>query len=275
MAKFVYYWKTPDNVRHAGEIDARDRDQVFALLRAQGIRAIKVEPKGWIEGRGMGVRKRVVVALVVMTAVAVGLCVYFLGIAGRPKVEATDGGADGTKSSVTKREATLLERQEIPGDRSRVTNAPTNLFSFAAERFLARYAEPGRPVQNASEPVPPTEDFLACLKSPIMTASNDFTEHVDLKRIVTGMKRELRNYLAGGGTVEGYIQELQKRQELEALQRAKAEKRLGELMTNHKEAYAYWLRANAMLESMGIYPLPITPALRAYQQMHALDEAPQ
>ncbi len=271
MAKFVYYWKTPDNVRHTGEIDARDRDEAFALLRGKGIRAIKVEPKGWIEGRGMGVRKRVVVGLVILTAIIAGVCAYFFGSVGsRESNSGTTGEDDRTIVKYT--EATLLERQEIPGNRTRITHVPTNLFSFAAERFLARYAEPGRPLPEKTGPVPADEDFLACLKSPIMIASNDFTEYVDLKRIVTGMKRELRYYLNGGGTVSGYIEELQKRQTMEIAQRAKAAKRLEELMSNQKEAYAFWLRANAMLESMGIYPLPPTPSIRMYQQMHPFEE---
>ena len=43
--RYVYHFKTADNQRHEGELDAKDRETAFAELRARGIRAIKVEPK--------------------------------------------------------------------------------------------------------------------------------------------------------------------------------------------------------------------------------------
>ena len=80
MATFVYYWKTADNARHEGEIEAKDREEAFALLRARGIRAIKVEPKGWETGEGYrGVRKRVVVVLVVAAAAVTALVAFWFG----------------------------------------------------------------------------------------------------------------------------------------------------------------------------------------------------
>ena len=51
-----------------------------------------------------------------------------------------------------------------------------------------------------------------------------------LKRIVTGMKREMQAYLAGGGTVEGYLTELEKRQRLEISYRDNAERRLNDML---------------------------------------------
>ena len=32
-----------------------------------------------------------------------------------------------------------------------------------------------------------------------------------------------------------------------------------------RAAYEYWLKANAQLQAMGIYPLPLPDALRSYQ----------
>ena len=66
---FTYYWKSADNARHEGEIEATSRDEAFALLRARGVRAIKVEPKGWETGAGYrGVKRRVVVAIAIAAA---------------------------------------------------------------------------------------------------------------------------------------------------------------------------------------------------------------
>ena len=133
---------------------------------------------------------------------------------------------------------------------------------------------------------------MACLKEPVRVASTDFTEVVDLKRIVTGMKRELGAYLAGGGTVQQYLAELVKRQRLEISYRERAEQKLNGMLGNQDQtpeqspnspipqsnndnlraAYAYWLKTNASLKSMGIYELPLPDALRGYQSGLGLDE---
>ena len=39
-----------------------------------------------------------------------------------------------------------------------------------------------------------------------------------------------------------------------------------------KAAYAYWLKANAQLQAMGIYPLALPDALRSYQMSFDIDE---
>ena len=138
----------------------------------------------------------------------------------------------------------------------------------------------------ASHAARPTQaDFEAALREPIRIASTDFTEVVDLKRIVAGMKREMRAYLAGGGTAEQYVAELEKRQRLEISYRDRAEQRLKELLKEqkvdgrrqdggspYKAAYAYWLKANAALKSMGIYELALPDELRSYQMNLDIDE---
>ena len=130
---------------------------------------------------------------------------------------------------------------------------------------------------------PSSADFEAALREPIRIASSDFTEVVDLKRIVTGMKREMRAYIAGGGTVEQYLAELEKRQRLEISYRENTERRLTEMLNGQdarsrsgqeslKAAYAYWLKANAQLQAMGIYPLALPDALRSYQMSLDIEE---
>ena len=42
MAKFSYFYKTSDGVRHEAEITAPSKDEAFARLRKEGIRPIKV-----------------------------------------------------------------------------------------------------------------------------------------------------------------------------------------------------------------------------------------
>ena len=181
--------------------------------------------------------------------------------------------------------AAPLPRQTIPGDRRRIEEAlregGENVFRSPAERLLARFAEPGRAPALRREGRPADAEFAACLREPVRIASTDFTEVVDLKRIVAGMKREMRAYLAGGGTAGGYLAELEKRQRLEISYRGTAERRLGEMLRARKgggadaalrDAYDYWLKANAQLKSMGIWELPLPDALRAYQMSLDLDE---
>ena len=127
------------------------------------------------------------------------------------------------------------------------------------------------------------------------------------------MKREMRAYLAGGGTVEGYLAELEKRQKLEVSYRERAEQKLNDMLNGQdarspsatggtpvvpdtakmaaphtggtpvsgqdargrdslKAAYAYWLKANAQLQAMGIYPLALPDALRSYQMSLDIEE---
>lgn len=274
MALFVYCWKTPDNARHEGEIEAPDREVAFARLRERGIRAIKVEPKGWKTGQGYrGVRRRVAVTATLVASLLAGGVAYWLGkgdSSARIVVQTAYG-------PVEYYPATPLERQLINGDRRRIEHLPPNLFKYPLEKILAKYAEPGRVVANAD--VEALRELsrgkvAECLKTPVHIASSDFTEHADLKRIVVGMKKELAAFLDGGGTVTQYCAELVKRQKMEAAYRGKAETRLTEMLSDKekmKDAYGYWLKANASLESMGIYPLPIPEELRAYQMSIDLD----
>ena len=293
MAVFVYYYKTPDDARHEGEIEARDRDAAFAALRARGIRAIKVEPRGWETGKGYrGVKTRSAVAIALACAV-LGVAAAVLAMrAWRGGGAMTSAGRAGEAAS--SRIAVPLERQRIVGDRMRVEDFPTNLFGSASEIHLARFAEPGRPLPSPLDGVPSEAEFRASLKAPIRILSNDYTEHVDLKRIVAGMKREASAYLAGGGTVSSYFAELVKRQKMEIAYREKAEAHLAELLkadereaesgqegerrtspprpdSRQAAAYAYWLKANAALHAMGIYPLELPEALRTYQLSLDLD----
>ena len=280
---FTYFYKTSDGIRHEAEIGAPSRDEAFAALRERGIRPIKLLAKDGLPANGevRGVRKRAVAAIVVsvaaVAALATGAVAFALGRRTPPSapVVVTPQGP------VTFTSASPLARQRIPGDRLRIENVPTNLFAFASEACLAGYAEPGRPLPAGAQL--DEADVRAALAKPVMISSRDFTEHVDLKRIVAGMKRELNAYLAGGGTVDGYAAELVKRQKMEIAYREKAAARLQELLAAPGEksrsagtsaaAYAYWLKANASLQAMGIYPLELPEALRAYQLTLDIDDA--
>lgn len=276
--KYVYAYKTSDGVRHEDSMDAASREEVFAALRARGIKAIKVVAADGTKANGevRGVRKRVVALSVVATAMVVGAAMYALSIGngGRAVRPAAAGGT----AAATVRNARPLARQTINGDRRRIAAAAA-AFTNAAERFMAAFAEPGRPIPDFRGKRPADEEFISATNSPIGVADNDFTEAADLKRIVARIKNDLRAYLSDGGTVAGYVDELVRRQKLEISYRDKAERKLARMTSpealgkrGKSEAYEYWLKANAQLNSMGIYPLPLPDALRDYEAVLDIDE---
>ena len=294
--KFTYTYRSSDGQRHTAEIEAESRDAAFAKVRSElGVKPIKVvlaEP-GPTSSAGRNPARRTVayvlsVALVLLTAG--GMWWMLRAKDDAPYQVMTPQGP------VTYTVAQPLPRQTIPGDRTRIEAARNSAFKSPAETYLARYAEPGRivgsrgrsPSLQQTGPKPADGEFAAALREPLRIASTDFTEVVDLKRIVAGMKREMRAYLAGGGTVDGYLAELEKRQRLEASYRDSAERRLNEMLNAEssstkatedkresqkpetgdpklRAAYAYWLKANAQLQAMGIYPLALPDVLRTYQ----------
>ena len=283
--RFTYTYRSSDGQRHTAEIEAESRDAAFAKVRSElGIKPIKMTAVAVSQGqdpqdnRDTQDRRRVSVlgvvgvlgVLVVLALLAFGAWWWLTGRAARP--EAAPYRVMTPQGPVTLSVAEPLPRQPIPGDRVRIEKARDTTFTNAAERLLSRFAEPGRTVAALPAERPTEAEFAACLRETIRTASTDFTEVVDLKRIVAGMKREMRAYLAGGGTAEQYLSELAKRQKLEVSYRENAEKRLEGMLSKPKEAYAYWLKANASLKSMGIYELPLPPSLHGYQAGLDLDE---
>lgn len=269
--KYEYAYKTSDGARHVEEMDAPSREAVFAALRARGIKAIKVVAKEGGKANGevrvIGVRKRVVTALVAAAALAAIALTVFV-----QRETAPEGGGAGPAAVL--RVARPLPRQMIPGDRERLMAAPTNLFAHALERALSKFAEPGRVLHG--DPFAAEADLtatltnetalLAVLDAPLYVSESAFTEHVDLARITAGLKREMGDYVRGGGSARDYVRELLRRQQLEYDTRDKAARRLQELLAGKgadtAAAYDFWLKANARLQAMGIYPLPLPNALR-------------
>ena len=265
-------------------MNASSREEVFESLRAQGIKAIKVVAADGSKANGeiRGVRKRVVATSIVAAAIIAGLVAFLVGRrVPTPPPEAPSSPATAKTPAtppVVYRNAKPLARQTINGDRQRIEAAAASLTN-AAERLLAAFAEPGRSIPKLAAERPTDAEFEDALRNPIRIAETEFTEAVDLKRIVAKMKSDLRRYLADGGTIDGYLEEVVKRQKLEVSYREKAERHLARLCAsspqkkiNKAGAYEYWLKANAQLQSMGIYPLLLPDAIRDYETKLDLDE---
>ena len=268
--KYFYAYKTSDGIRHEDSMHASSREEVFNALRKKGIKAIKVVAADGSKANGeiKGIRKRVVAIVAISLSLISAVFVYlYLTTFGQEHIR-KEHQTDASQVIVN---ATALPRQEIQGDRLRIEKA-TGIFEYKADLFFAKFAEPGRevPLDTAERPTP--DDIKKALAHPIRISDSEHTEFIDLKRIVVGIRKELQIYLLGGGTIEGFIEELFARQQSEHQIRKRALEKLAKLL-NEKDskskianAYSFWLSANAKLSSMGIYQIPIPEILREYQK---------
>lgn len=275
MGHFTYTYRTSSGERKNGEITAESRDAVFATLRKQDIRPIKVFAKDGSKANGLPYKSARWVVVVITVLALLGLSGWGVAIMRKPtKPIEVLVRAEGTQSM-----AIPLARQQIHGDRELLSSDTRKLFKYNLDAILAKFAEPGRNFENVNLGDFEENDCIAALGQKIWVSTDESSQVVDLKRIVAGMKNEMSAYVNAGGTVRDYIIELVKRQKQEIAYRNKAVNKLDDLLVQLDEseidegkAYNFWLRANAQLESMGIYPIPIPDTLRNYQLTIDLDE---
>ena len=159
--RFAYTYRYSDGQRHTAEIEAESRDAAFAKVRAElGIKPIKVtvveasrqdggSPYGRAgarPSRGGMLWGAAILAASILALLAFGIWRWAGARDARPYQVMTPQGP------VTYSVAAPLPRQAIPGDRRRIEQAVAQerdppVFAHAAERWLARYAEPGRGAQ--------------------------------------------------------------------------------------------------------------------------------
>ena len=247
--KFTYAYKTSDGVRHEAAIDAESREAVFAALRTQGIRPIKVVAADGSKANGevRGVRKRIVAAIAVTAAVVVGIVAFYLGEYGAPGGRALPSGSS--------------PRHQIYGDPVIVGAFERGDFGDAltnkADRMLAWFAQPGKLMcPKGVDPRRMADAFAANWREVSDTSRQlspeDSREVRELKEIVNGMHEEMRAYLANGnGTPKSYWRRLLERtqQEMQIYERTRREleKELDE---------AVWEKKNEALRRLGLRTIP-------------------
>ena len=245
--KYTYAYKTSDGTRHEATMVAKSRDDVFAEVRKQGIKAIKVVAADGSKANGEihGVRKRVVAALVALVAVGVGVVAYFSG---------TRSGGD-LGGAVATAFATGQDRRQVIGDAAiiekGIRNGWSDVFTFEGERFLASFAIPGVKAgqRNTSE-----KEFAAALEHKCTVADSDSLEARQIKAMVEGMKNEARRYIAAGGTIVEYGKRLTERQDAEiaVYNRVKADIEKARKTMPEAEFMTYWEKRNDELRNLGI-----------------------
>lgn len=251
MAKFTFFYKTSDGVRHEAEITAPSKDEAFARLRKEGIRPIKVvqhEPPLIIK-----VFKRSWVVLFV-----VGCIVSYEFMTKEVRHEVA------SETEKTAYVAKPMARRWLTGNRQRIETAKSELFDSELEGYLAQFTEPGVIGQKGSLSNSKATEYFKVLNTFIYVSDDSFTEENAIKRIVAGLKREMKDYLDGGGTPSDYAKALMDRQTQEWQLRESATKKLSEMEMNEK-AYSFWLKVNASLAAMGIQPIELPNELYAFQ----------
>lgn len=247
--KFIYEYRTSDNVRHEGTVCAASRDAAFAALKAQGIRPGSVREAPGFFNKLFGKGKRWIV-IGVLGALCLVLCavVYKQGTRHR-----AHGTLDSNLDSMT--------RRQVIGDSAIIEKGIrtgwADVFPEEGERFLASFAIPGVPAgqRNTSE-----REIEEALARKVEATPEDTIEVRQIKSMVEGMKDELRRFIEKKGTIVEYGQRLVRRQEEELgyFNRAKAEVEQAHMSgVSAQEVEALWEKRNASLRRMGIKLVPL------------------
>lgn len=236
--KFLYSYRTSDNTVHDGEINAPDRDAAFAALKAQGIRASRVDEAPGLLNKLLGKGKRWT-AIGVLTVLCAVLCIVLF------------------RSSPVPRSSSLaLPRQQLYGDPEIIQRLSADgwrkTFADPGDAFLARHAIPGLRCGCG-------RDFgdLSISTRPLAIDAADGEELAKMKRLVNGMKEELAAYLASGGSLADYMTLCCERLGEEHRISAAAERELNALAPALTGAEAdfvisVWREKNEMLRALGL-----------------------
>ena len=273
--KFLYEYRTSENKRMVGAISAPNKDAVFQALKEKGVRPSKVYEAPGFFNKLFGKYKRWLVIALLLLVIA-GM------VAREILVDSSDEAvADVQPETSPKvvdvqvaqeqlysegRFARPIERRQIWGDEAVIDMAAQSnwkvIFPNPADRFLSLFAQPGFMLPVFPR-VPATikDDFARALEERFTVSETDLDEYKQMKCIVEGMKVELREYLAEGGSLDGYIRRLVARQKEEADFVKKAKERLDAQIKSGVDAFDAWKDMNKVLRDQGLktIPMPLQP----------------
>ncbi len=256
--KYTYAYKTSDGARHEATMEAASREAVFAELRAQGIRPIKVVAADGSKANGevRGVRRRVVVAAALVVAAAVGGLAYWGGT--RSVASEADGAR--TRQGAPLPFLTDQTRRQVIGDvaviEKGIRTGWSDVFASEGDRFLASFAIPGVKAGVRSTTV---DEIERALKETVPPAAQDSIEAKQIKAMVEGMKDEARSYLKAGGSVVEYGRRLVERQEAEIAVQKRVEEEVSRAQKTLSEAdfLGLYEKRNDELRNLGIRPITL------------------
>ena len=246
--KFNYEFRSSDNVRHVGTVDAANRDAAFAVLKSRGIRPSRLNEAPGFFNALFGKGKRWIAIAVISVA---ALAAIILAATTKSELEQTEARLEQVSSTFDD----TTRRQPI-GDTAIIEKGIktgwADVFEHEGERFLAGFAVPGVPVsvRNTTK-----EEIEAALARKIEPTEQDGLEARQIKAMVEGMKAELRQFLAEGGTIVTYGRRLVRRQNEEIGYYTRAKNEIEQLKKNGAsptEITTLWESRNDKLRMMGI-----------------------
>ena len=243
--KYTYFYKTSDGVRHEDVIRAESREDVFATLRSQGIKAIKVVAADGSKANGeiRGIRKRIVVIIALAAAILSAVIAFSLG--GR-KGASGFGGLSSFDSTIRRQvigDAAIIEKGILTGW--------ADTFPCEGDRFFASFAIPG---VRAGQRNTTEGELKAALNRVIRPDESDGLEARQIKAMVEGMKAEARAYLTAGGSLVDYGKRLTERQdsEIALYERTKVEIDAAKKTMSGSALVAFWEQRNDQLRNLGL-----------------------
>lgn len=240
--KYRYLYQTKENITREGVVEAASRAEAYASIRKLGIRPQRVigdDPKprkAW--------RRWTAIVVLAIALIAVTLSAY---------------------RNRDVRNAEVGIRQQILGDQALidmgVRTGWSRCFRSEGERMLAAYAQPGWLVDRAK--LGEADELVRALDSRVNLVDGEPREFRQVKAIVESMKDELRQYLADGGSPQGYLDRLHERQlaELGCYERAARRFEKAAENADDERLYAVWLKINADLREMGVKTIPMPERL--------------
>lgn len=250
--KFLYEYRTRDNVLKSGAINAPDREAAFAALKIQGIRPARMSDAPGVFNKLFGKGKRWMVIVILAISLLATLAVYLSALSKVTDLSARDSQLSVLDSTV---------RRQVIGDAAVIDEGIrtgwSSVFSKEGDRFLASFAIPGVPAGQRNT----TEDEIrkvVDVDTDVAFSATDEVVSLEARQIIAmvkGMKEELREFLSDGGTIAEYGRELVLRQEREIgyYMRAKRELESAVKTQMPEGELAKLLRErNASLRKMGI-----------------------
>lgn len=244
--RFQYQYKLSGGERRAGVCEASSKDAVFAILKKNGIKPFDVKLAPGFFNRLQSFGKRgLAIAVLSLGCVALAIAIVVL---------------DTSQSSSV---GTFLDdavRRQIIGDPAVIDQGVrtgwADIFALEGDRFLASFAIPGVPPAVRSTSEEKIREALSSEQSRQKGSScaQSSLEARQVFAIVAGMKDELRQFLADGGSIVQYGRLLVQRQEQEIdyYNRAKNEIEIASQTGDGANLNALWTKRNLELKRMGI-----------------------
>lgn len=243
--KFLYTYRTKDNVKCRGALRAASKADAYELLKAQGIRPERVDDAPGLFNKMFGKGKRWL-AIGFLSLALIGLLVAFL-------MNGDGLHSDGAILS-------SVRRQPI-GDAGvidyGIKTGWKEVFEHEGDRFLASFAIPGVP---AGQRFTTEDEFRRALSRDVRLSPGDGIEARQIKAMVSGLKAEISKLLCSGWTIAEVGKSLTKRQdrEVEIFNRARKEIEEAEKTMGEDEVIGLWKKRNDELRKLGIKTIPLS-----------------